>query len=298
MNNHITTEFVHVATPPAVAEIEQTTIASPHLIIRPRSGWSALDLRELWRYRELLLIFGLRDVKLRYRQTFLGVTWVLLQPLLAAGIFGFVFGTIAQLPSEGLPYFLFAYTGLLGWNAFQSNLTKASSCVLQSSNLISKVYFPRMILPISTSLSTLIDFAVALALLGVILPFWVTFGPRLLLVPVWLGMLFLMSLGLGLLAAALMVAYRDVQYIVPVLVQLGLFATPVAYGMSAVPERYRFLLLFNPLTGPLEGLRWSLLGTTPPSWECVVYSTVCAILVFLGGTFLFKRMERSFADVI
>ena len=298
MSNSVTSEFVDVATPPAVAQIKQTTIASPHLIIRPRSGWSALDLRELWRYRELLLILGLRDVKLRYRQTVIGVAWVVLQPLLAAAIFGFVFGTIAKLPSNDLPYFLYAYAGLLGWTAFQSTMTKASACLVQNSNLISKVYFPRLILPISTLLSTTLDFAVGLALLACLLPFWVTVGPSLLFLPLWLAILFLMSLGLGLFAAALMVPYRDVQYVLPVLIQLGMYATPVAYGMAAVPEGYRYLVLLNPLSGPLEGMRWSLLGASQPPLGSVVYGALFAIIIFVAGTWMFKQMERSFADVI
>ena len=301
MNKSGVSELVDRASPVAIGEAsgcQPTTIPVPHSIIRPRSGFSTLDMHELWRYRELLFIFGLRDLKLRYRQTFLGVMWVILQPLLAAGIFGFVFGTVAKLPSAGLPYFLFAYAGLLGWNAFQSTLMKASACVVQSANLISKVYFPRMILPISTGLSTVIDFAVALALLACLLPFWVTFGPRLLLVPVWLGMIYLMSLGLGLFVAAVMVRYRDVQYVLPVVVQLGMFATPVAYGVSAIPEKYRFFVYWNPLSAMIEGLRGSLLGTQQPSWQWIVYSGICAVLIFLGGTFSFRRMERDFADVI
>jgi lipopolysaccharide transport system permease protein len=273
-------------------------VGRPCVVLRPRSGWAALDLYELWRYRDLLLILGLRDVKLRYRQTALGVAWVVLQPLLAAGIFAFVFGAVARLPSAGLPYFLFAYAGLLGWTAFQATITKASTCLVQSANLISKVYFPRLLLPLSTLLSTALDFLVGLALLLALLPIWVHPGPEMLLLPMWFAILLLMATGLGLLAGALMVPYRDVQYIVPVLIQLVLYASPVAYAVTAVPDRLRIVLLLNPLSGLLEGLRWSLLGTTHPHWGAVAYGAAFAFVVFLAGAYAFKRMERSFADVV
>jgi lipopolysaccharide transport system permease protein len=292
------TELILSRAPAAAPAEPSAPFGRPCLVLRPRSGWAALDLCELWRYRDLLLVLGLRDVKLRYRQTVLGVAWVVLQPLLAAGIFAFVFGAVARLPSAGLPYFLFAYAGLLGWTAFQATITKASTCLVQSSNLISKVYFPRLILPLSTLLSTALDSLVGLAMLLVLLPIWVYPGPEILLLPVWFGLLLLMAVGLGVLAGALMVPYRDVQYILPVLIQLGMYASPVAYAVTAVPERLRAVVLLNPLSGILEGLRWSLLGTSQPAWGAVAYGAGFALAVFLGGAYAFKRMERSFADVI
>jgi lipopolysaccharide transport system permease protein len=284
---------------PAAAPAEPPApVGRPCLVLRPQSGWATLDLCELWRYRDLLLILGLRDVKLRYRQTVLGVAWVVLQPLLAAGIFAFVFGAVAKLPSAGLPYFLFAYAGLLGWTAFQGTITKASTCLVQSANLISKVYFPRLILPLSTLFSTAVDSAVGLVLLLALLPIWAHPGPEILLLPVWFGLLLLMAMGLGLLAGALMVPYRDVQYILPVLIQLGMYASPVAYGVAAVPERLRPVVLLNPLSGLMEALRWSLLGASQPDWGAVAYGAGFAAVAFIAGAYSFKRMERNFADVI
>lgn len=287
---------------PAEAEFtsEESSISEKRvcLVLRPQTGWAALDLCEVWRYRDLLLILAVRDIQLRYRQTALGVTWVILQPFLAAGVFTLVFGAIADLPSEGLPYFLFAYVGMIGWTAFQATLTKSSTSLVQSANLVSKVYFPRLVLPLATVISTALDLGVNLTLLLLLLPYWVTIGPQLLLVPAWFGLLLLMATGVGLLAAALMVPYRDVQHILPMLIQLCMYASPVAYGLAAVPERLRILILANPLTGPLEGLRWSLLGTTAPSAGGVAYGAAFAIAAFLAGAYAFKNMERSFADVI
>ena len=274
-------------------------IPEPLVRIRPDARWSALDLRELWGFRDLLLAMAVRDVKLRYRQTALGVTWVLLQPLLAAGIFALVFGRVAKLPSGGLPYFLVAYAGLLAWNAFQSTLTKASGSLVGNAQLVSKVYFPRLVLPLSTVLSTVLDFAVGLVLLAVLMAVYrIAPGPAVLLLPVWFAMVVLLAVGLGLVAAALTVSYRDVQYILPVLVPFLLYASPVGYSLSAVPENLRPVFLLNPLTGLLEGFRWSVFGRTPPPWGYVAYSAAATALLFMLGCFVFKNMERRFADVI
>ncbi|HZO90238.1 MAG TPA: ABC transporter permease [Chthonomonadaceae bacterium] len=269
------------------------------LVIRPTSGWQALNLRELWQFRDLLITLAIRDVKLRYRQTALGALWVVLQPLIAAGIFAFVFGRVARMPSDGVPYFLFAYAGLLGWNAFNSTLTKASNCMVQNAQLVSKVYFPRLILPLSTVASTLIDFSVALAMLAVLMGLYgIMPGMGLFLLPICLLLLLLLSLGLGLFAAALMVRYRDVQYVLPVMAQFVMYASPVAYAVSAVPDRLRSLYLINPLSGLLEGCRWALLGRGALHPGYFVYSALTAILVFAWGALAFKKMERQFADVI
>ena len=288
-----------------MTEIASTT--SPLLVrIRPSRGWSgllSLNLRELWQYRELLIVLAGRDVKLRYRQTLLGIAWVIFQPLLAAGIFTLVFGVIAKLPSAGVPYFVFAYAGQLAWMAFSGTFTRASSSLVQSAPLVSKVYFPRLILPLSTLCSTLLDFAVAMVLLVVLcFVYHIVPGAALLLLPLWLGLVLILSIGLGLMAAALMVSYRDVQYILPVLLPLLLYASPIAYSLrdalERLPASLHPVLLLNPLSGLIEGFRWSLLGTAPPPLWAALYAATFALVTLLLGAIVFKRMERRFADVI
>jgi len=271
----------------------------PHLSIRPAPGWQALNVRELWQFRDLLITLAGRDVKLRYRQTALGVLWVVMQPLLAAGIFSFVFGKVAKLPSDGVPYFLFAYAGLLGWTAFANTLSKASTCLVQNSHLVSKVFFPRLVLPLSTVFSTMIDFSVAFVMLLVMMASY-HIAPHLglLLLPVWLALLMMLAVGVGLYAAALTVSYRDVQYVMPVMLQFLLYASPVSYAVSAVPLHWRHLYFLNPLSGLLEAFRWSVLGHGTVPWGSVAYAAVLALTIFLVGAFAFKKMERRFADVI
>jgi lipopolysaccharide transport system permease protein len=275
----------------------------PHLKIRPPRGWAALNLRDVWQFRDLLMALAGRDVKLRYKQTALGIIWVVLQPLMAAGVFSFVFGRVAQLPSEHVPYFLFSYAGLLGWNLFNSTLTKTSGCLIGNSQLISKIFFPRLVLPFSVVPSVLIDFAVALVMMIVLFFLYhvhPTFG--LLLLPAWIAILLLLSLGAGLITAALTVSYRDVQYILPVFTQILMYASPIAYGLSyaltRIPKSYQRLYLMNPLAAPLEAFRASLLGTAWPPALSLVYSGAASIVMLLIGAYGFKKMERRFADVI
>jgi lipopolysaccharide transport system permease protein len=275
------------------------TEPKPLLEIVPPSGWAALDLREVWRYRDLLVVLAERDIKLRYKQTALGIVWVILQPLLAAGIFAFVFGKVLKAPSDGVPYFMFSFVGLLGYNVFSNTLTRASACVVGNSQLVSKVYFPRLILPLSTVGSTLIDFFVAAALLVAMMAYthiWP--GLPVLLLPLWLLLMILLAVGLGLYTAALMVSYRDLQYVIPVLLQLILYASPVAYPVAAVPAKYQFWFHANPVSGLLEAFRWSLMGRGSIEWPAVAYSIAVVIVVSIAGAFSFKRMERKFADVI
>jgi lipopolysaccharide transport system permease protein len=269
------------------------------LVIRPASGLSALNLAEVWRFRELLGGLAFRDIKLRYRQTALGAAWVLLQPLMAAGIFSFVFGKVAKLDSGKLPYFVFSYAGLLAWNAFSNTLTKASSCLVGNTNLVSKVYFPRLILPLSIVPSTLIDFAIAMVVM-IVMMFIYKIHPTvsMLLLPVWFTLILMLALGIGLYASALMVSYRDVQYILPVAVQMLLYGTPIAYKMTAVPDNLRMLILFNPLSELMEAFRWSLVGEGTINWHWIAYSSAISIAAFVIGAMFFKQMERKFADVI
>ncbi len=279
--------------------------AAPPLIkLRPPRGWSALRLHDLLEFRDLLIALAGRDVKLRYKQTILGVLWVVLQPLLAAGIFTFVFGMVAGLKASGPSYFAFSFAGLLGWTAFASTLNKCSMSMVGNAHLVSKVYFPRLILPLSTLGSTLVDFAVSLIVMFAILGYYrIAPGAPIALLPLWLFLILAIAIGLGLFAAAMTVSYRDVQYILPVLVPFLMYASPVAYDVSAAPAHLQIYLRLNPMTSLLEGLRWSLLSGSssavqPPVWSWVAYSGGCAIVALIAGALVFKRMERRFADVI
>jgi lipopolysaccharide transport system permease protein len=289
------------SSPSQVVPYGVVNLCAPPLVrIRPQSGWAALDLGEVWAFRDLLFGLAGRDVRLRYRQTALGIIWVVLQPLLGAGIFSFVFGKIAKLQGpDGVPYFLFSYAGMLAWTAFSSTLTKSSTCLVGNSQLISKIYFPRLILPLSTVASALVDFAVGLALIPVLM-FVAGIGPSwsLLLLPLWLLLLLTLAAGIGLWASALSVSYRDVQFIIPVAVQFLLYGSPIAYPLSAVPPHLRTAMLLNPLSGLLDAFRHSLLGRGEMNWGAVAYSATFAIVVLVAGAISFKRMERRFADVI
>lgn len=257
------------------------------------------DLRELWEAREIFWRFGMRDLLLRYKQTALGVIWVVIQPLLSAGVFSIVFGQIADIDSGPVPYFIFSFGGMLAWNLFNGVVTRASGSLVSNQALISKVFFPRVLVPLSSVLSVMVDFLVAGALLVVLL-LVAGIGPgvAVLTVPIWVLLLILLATGVGLLAAALMVHYRDVQYIVPFAMQTLLYASPIAYPLSAAPENLRWVFEINPLTWMLESFRWATLGTAqPPMWQMLA-AAGCALVVFLGGMLVFSKMERGMADVI
>ncbi len=274
-------------------------MSSKITVIRPPRRIDRPSVQELWEAREVLLRFGQRDLLLRYRQTAIGVVWVVLQPLLAAAIFALVFGRVAALPSDGIPYFLFAYTGMVAWTFLSSQVTRASGSLVANQALVSKVFFPRALVPLSTLLSVLVDLAVALALGAVLLVVYgVNPGWQVLLVPWWLLQITLLGSGMGLAFAALTVKYRDVMYVLPWLIQIGLYASPVAYALSAVPDDVRPFYDANPITWLLEGFRHSLLGgDAPPTWQWVAAPLVC-VLVALVGTVVFQRYERTFADLI
>ena len=268
--------------------------------IRSTTRRTPLDLRELWRYRDLWLTLALRDVKLRYRQTALGVAWVVLLPLLASGIFTLVFGLIARLPSDGSPYFLFVFAGYLGWNAFQNTLQRCGISLIGNTALVTKVYFPRIILPAASVLASLLDFAVGvLMLLLVLLVRGELPSPAsLALVPLFMLLVQLLGLGLGFISAALTVRFRDVQYVLPFLIQLLLYASPVAYGVSAVPEQVRRVYLLNPVAPLLDGLRAALLGRGDVHWLAIGTSALVSVVLFAAGTLFFLYQDRQYADVI
>jgi lipopolysaccharide transport system permease protein len=271
----------------------------PHMTLRATTGWAALNFSELWHFRDLTFTLAARDIKVRYKQTLLGVIWVVLQPLLGAGVFSFLFGTVAKLSSDDVPYFVLSYAGLLAWNLFNNTLAKTSGSMVSNAHLISKVYFPRLVLPISCTFCTLIDFAVALCMMGMLLPIYhIAPGWGLLLLPVWVMLFLLLAMGAGLIAAALQVSYRDVGHVLPVATQLLMLLSPVVYAVSRVPEHLLALYYLNPLASLLVAFRWSLLGRGPVPWAWVGYSAVFAIASFLIGAVLFKRMERKFVDII
>lgn len=272
----------------------------PVLVLRPTRGWAALRLLEVIRARDLLLSLADRDIKLRYRQTALGVSWVVLQPLITAGVLAFAFGRVARLDSAtGVPFLLFVFVGMLGWNTFQLGLIRMSSSLVTHSGLVSKVYFDRLVLPLSTLASAIVDFVVSLGLLALLMLITGVGPPlQIVLLPLWLAPLLMLASATGLIAAALVVRYRDVGLIVPVLAQFSLFASPVVYSMATVPESLRTLLWLNPLSGLLEGMRWSTFGGAAPPLGWMLYAVFVSVAGFFVGAMVFRRLERGFADVI
>jgi lipopolysaccharide transport system permease protein len=277
--------------------------AAPTVVIQPTRGLAALQPRALWEYRELLYFLVWRDVKVRYKQTALGVAWIVLQPGISTVVFTVLFGILLQVPSGGIPYPLFALAGLVPWNYFAGSLTRSSTSLVASSHLISKVYFPRLIIPISGVLAGLVDLAVTSSAL-VVLMFVYRIAPtwRVLLLPGFVLLAMATALGFGLWLSALNVRYRDVNYLVPFLVQVWMYLTPVVYGATLIPEQYRWLLALNPMTAVVEGFRWALLGsagqlTQSAGWLLAV-SVLMVAAVLAGGLFFFRSTERTFADVI
>jgi len=271
---------------------------TPTTVIRPSQGWVALNLRDLWRYRELLYFLTWRDIKVRYKQTVLGAAWAVLQPFFTMVVFSIFFGTLARVPSDGLPYPIFAYSALLPWSYFAGSLDRAGNSLVGSANLITKVYFPRLAIPISAVLAGLVDFGIAfVVLLGMMFYYRIYPTVAILTLPLFLLLAFATALAVGLWLSALNVQYRDVRYTIPFLTQFWLFATPIAYPSSLVPEQWRALYGLNPMAGVVEGFRWALLGKAPPGPLLAVSVTV-VILLLIGGLYYFRRMEKTFADVV
>ena len=272
----------------------------PTLKIRPMDQRCWVDLKELWMFRDLLWSLASRDLKLRYRQTALGVLWVVFQPVAGAGIFAVVFGWVAGLGADKQSYFLFSLAGLLVWNAFQSTLGKSSMALLGNATLVSKVYFPRLLLPLSTVLSSLVDFLIGLLVFAVSAlyleakPAW----PGVLALPVWLAAALAAGMGIGLLASAVMVRFRDVQHALPVLLPFLMYASPVAYALEAVPSQWKPVFQWNPLSWVLEGSRASLLGAESVQGLWALYALGCCAAIFMAGLVCFRKTERTFADVL
>jgi lipopolysaccharide transport system permease protein len=275
-----------------------TSASEPLITIEPQRGWVSLELRDLWRYRELLLLLTWRDVKVRYAQTILGATWAILQPLLTMIIFSVIFGQLAKLPSDGIPYPIFTFTALLPWQLFAFSLTNSSQSLVGSQNLVSKVYFPRLIIPIASVLPGLVDFAISfMVLIGMLIFYQIPLTARILTLPLFLLLAVMSALAVGLWLSALNVKYRDIRHVVPFLTLFWQYATPVAYSASLIPEKWRLLYGLNPMTGVVEGFRWALLGSGRIDGMIWV-SFAIIILILVSGLAYFKRMEATFADVI
>jgi lipopolysaccharide transport system permease protein len=278
---------------------ERDADAVETILIRPSEGWVSLGVREVWRYKELLYFLVWRDIKVRYKQTVLGAAWAIIQPLFTMVVFSLFFGNLAQMPSDGLPYPIFSYAALVPWTFFANGLQQSTNSLVSSQNLIRKVYFPRLVLPVASVGSGLVDFALAFLVLLLMMPF---FG----IVPttnvIWLPALLLLALctalGVSLWLSALNVQFRDVRHTVPFLVQLWLFATPIAYPSSLLPEPWRILYGLNPMAGVVEGFRWALLGTDTAPGPMIAISAIASVGLLIGGAYYFRRLERTFADLV
>jgi lipopolysaccharide transport system permease protein len=269
------------------------------IVIEPSHGWLDLNLKDLLRYRELLFFLAWRDIKVRYKQTFLGAAWAILQPLLTMGVFSIIFGKLANLPSEGIPYPIFTYTALLPWQLFAYAMTQSSDSLVSDKNLITKIYFPRLIIPLSSVLAGLLDFIIAFSvLLVMMLLYRIPITERILMLPLFVLLALASAIAIGLWLSALNVQYRDVRYTLPFLTQLWFFATPIAYSSGLIPPQWQLLYSLNPMTGVVEGFRWMLLGKENSVGLIVFVSAVAVFLFLIAGLIYFKRMEDRFADVV
>jgi lipopolysaccharide transport system permease protein len=268
------------------------------IFIQPAGRFIDLGLREVWAYRELLYFLVWRDVKVRYKQTILGAAWAIVQPFFTMVVFSLFFGRLAHVPSDGVPYPIFSYAALLPWSYFSTAIGQSASSLVGNTNLITKVYFPRLLMPIAPVIEGLVDFAIAFViLLGMMIYFDVRPTGAVILLPFFLLLALITALAIGLWLSALNVNYRDVRYAVPFIIQFWLFATPVAYPSSLLPEPWRTLYGLNPMVGVVEGFRWALLGTQPPG-PMLGVSILISLLLLVSGLFYFRRMEETFADVV
>ncbi|MBA3715144.1 MAG: ABC transporter permease [Pyrinomonadaceae bacterium] len=270
----------------------------PLFVIEPSNSWVAINLRDLWGYRELLYFLMWRDVKVRYKQTALGITWVVMQPLLTTLIFTVFLGMLVRVPSDGLPYPLMAYAGLLPWTFFSGSVSTSSNSLVSSANLITKVYFPRMIIPAAAVGARLVDLGIAFVILaGMMLYYRVSLTLNFFMLPVLVVLVTLLALGFGMLTSALNVKYRDVGMILPVLIQLWMYVSPILYPLSLIPEQWRGLYSINPMVGIVDGFRSILLGR-PFNWTALGFSTIITIILLIYSAYMFRRVEKGFADVI
>jgi len=284
---------------PTIEELLETGSEQPLTLIEPSRGWIKINVQELWRYRELLFFLTWRDIKVRYKQTILGASWAVLQPLFTMFVFSIFFGGLAQVPSDDLPYPVFSYAALVPWQFFANGMTQSSNSLVASANLIKKVYFPRLVIPISAVLSGAVDFGIAfLVLLGMMLLYGIIPTAAVVWLPLLLLLALITALGVGLWLTAMNVQFRDVRYAIPFIVQAWLFATPIAYPSSLLEEPWRTLYGINPMAGVVEGFRWALLGTDTAPGPIILVSVIVSLAIFVSGLYYFRRMENSFADVV
>jgi lipopolysaccharide transport system permease protein len=277
----------------------KTVSEIPVIRIEPSSGWVSLKLREIWEYRELLYFLAWRDIKVRYKQTALGAAWAIIQPFFTMVVFSIFFGKLAKIPSDGIPYPIFAYAALVPWTFFANGLNQSSNSLVTSGQLIRKVYFPRLIVPVASVLSGVVDFVLAfIVLLGMMLYYGLTPTANVVWLPAFLLLALITSLGVGLWLSTLNVQYRDIRYAVPFITQFWLFATPIAYPSTLLSEPWRTLYGLNPMVGVVEGFRWVLLGTNTAPGPIIIASSVAALTILVGGAFYFRSMEKTFADVV
>jgi lipopolysaccharide transport system permease protein len=269
------------------------------ITIRPTRGWVSLNLRELWEYRELLYFLTWRDIKVRYKQTILGAAWAIIQPFFTMVVFSLFFGRLAKIPSDNIPYPIFSYAALVPWTFFANGLTNSSNSLVGGANLIKKVYFPRLIIPISSVVSGVLDFILAfIVLLGMMLYFEIVPTQNVLWLPLLLLLAFTTALGVGLWLTAMNVQFRDIRYAVPFLVQAWMYATPVVYPSSLLDEPWRTLYGINPMVGVIEGFRWALLGTDTAPGPIIMVSALVSVILLISGAYYFRRMEKAFADIV
>ena len=279
--------------------MEQTPESVQRILIQPSKGLFNFDLRELWQYNELLYFLVWKEVKVRYKQTIIGGAWAIIQPLLTMVIFTIIFGRLAKIPSDGMPYPVFTYTALLPWMLFAQALTRSGGSLVSNANLITKVYFPRLLVPLSAALAPIVDFIVSfLILLGMLA--WYGIPPTLgiLALPFFLALTLVTAMSVNLWLAPINVKYRDVAHTLPFLSQIWMYASPVVYPLSMIPEKWQFLYSINPMVGVIEGFRWALLGKQSPNFMAMAISVIVVMALFLGGILYFKKMEQTFADVI
>ncbi len=272
----------------------------PVVLIKPSKGWVGLKLHDLWLYRELVYFLTWRDIKVRYKQSVLGILWAILKPFMAMVVFTIFFGNFAKIPSDGVPYPIFSYTATLPWELFAAALGVASRSMVSNSNMISKIYFPRMIIPLASVMSSVVDFFIGFTILiGMMIFYKVTPTIAILWLPLLILLALVTALGVGFWSSALMVRYRDVGYIMPFIANLWMYLTPVVYPSSMIPEKWRLLYALNPMTGVVEGFRYALLGTTQSvNAGMILVSSLIAVVVLITGMFYFRRMEKQFADMI
>ena len=279
--------------------MHDTDISKNVLIIKPPKKWSPINFRELLEYRGLLYFLTWRNIIIKYKQTLLGIAWAVLQPLFMMIIFTIFFGNMAQVPSEGVPYPIFSYAGVLLWTYFSQAVTMSSNSVISQTNLVTKIYFPRLLMPIAATASGILDYFIALLILVVMMIFYhVTPGPVMLLLPILLFWSWVSATGVGMWLSALNVKYRDIRHIIPFLIQLWLFATPVIYPNTLLPEKYRWVISLNPIAGIIEAHRTCILGHKPVDWVSMGISIGMSVLIFVTGLYYFKKMEKTFADII